>query len=374
MAMTLDTAERPKHDHYRPRDYRVHEFHYDDPFISDSFDEVNAVLAELAVQGMAHCGDHDGPDLTRTRRNEIDRTGNPATAALIERLPSFADWLDLVPTAAALDPLYDPSKKQFPNRKPIHPDLAEWLRNITDGRGIRSRGALVEKLLTDEALRYDGPVQFLSLASGAAQPIITTAKKLSHDHGVTPHMTLVDKDQGALDLAKDYAANAGLAGSLETMNMNILRIKGLTQSETGNRMHDFASTALSRALRQKHLPANQYHVVDAVGLVEYLGVDDWPYTYGNVIKTKTKLAGAKTFLKNAYELVRPGGVLVIGNMLDTHPQLAFTLDVIQWPHIKPRSIEEMVRIFDEAGLAGELDVYCPDDGAYAGYQLRKPEA
>ena len=72
-------------------------------------------------------------------------------------------------------------------------------------------------------------------------------------------------------------------------------------------------------------------------------------------------------------MVRPGGILVLGNMLDTPPQLAFTLDVIQWPHINPRSINEMAQIFGEAGLDGKLDVYCPDDGAYAIYQLRKPE-
>lgn len=370
--MTAHSTERVNHDHYLPRDYRVHEFIYDDPFISDSFEEVNNALEELADQGLAYYG-HTQPDLARKRLNAIDRVGNPATRALIDRLPTFDDWLDLVPTAAALDSLYDPSKETLANGKPLHPLLGDWFRNITDGRGIRSRAAVVGELLTDESVRHDRQVEWLSLASGAAQPIIATARNLTAEHGVTPRMTLVDKDQEALRLAEEYAATAGLAGSLETMNMNILRLQGMTRSDTGRRMHDFASNALSRTLRQKHLPAGQFDVVDAVGLVEYLKADDWPYTYGNVIKTKTKLAGARTFLRNSYELVRPGGILVIGNMLKSHPQLAFTLDVIQWPHIKPRSIEEMVQIFDDAQLDGELDVYCPDDGAYAIYQLRKPE-
>lgn len=370
--MTVHPTERAAHDHYRPRNYDIHPFHYDDPFISDSFEEVNDALRELADQGLAYYGNTQ-PDLARKRLNAIDREGNPATRALIERLPTFNDWLDLVPTAAALDSLYDPSKETLANGKPLDPLLGEWFRNITDGRGIRSRAAVVGELLIDESLRHDRPVEWLSLASGAAQPIITTAGKLVAEHGVAPHMTLVDKDSAALRLAEEYATVAGLSGSLETMNMNILRMKGMTRSDTGNRMHDFTANALSRVLRQRYLPAEQFDVIDAVGLVEYLKADDWPYTYGNVVKTKTKLAGARTFLKNSYELVRPGGILVIGNMLDTHPQLAFTLDVIQWPHIKPRSINEMAQIFDEAGLDGKLDVYCPDDGAYAIYQLRKPE-
>lgn len=367
----MHPAEHIEYDRRPSRDYRVHEIVYDDPFVSDSFDDVNAILDELASQGLAHYG-HDEPDRTRKRLNAIDRTGNPATRALIDRLPTFDDWLDLVPTAAALDSLYDPSQSTLANGKPLHPDLAEWFRNITDGRGIRSRAAVVGDLLTEESLRHDRPVQWLSLASGAAQPIITAAKGLSDAHNVTPYMTLVDKDNTALALAEKYAKQAGLIGSLRTHNMNILRPRGMTQEDTGRRFQDFASNALHRALRQENLPAENYDVVEAVGLVEYLNADNWPYTYGNVIKTKTKLAGARTFLKNSYELVRPGGILVVGNMRDTHPQLAFTLDVIQWPHIKPRSIEEMVQIFDEAELEGELDVYCPDDGAYAIYQLRKP--
>lgn len=370
--MTVPSAERVNYDRYQPRDYRVHEYAYDDPFITDSFTEVNNALEELSCQGLAYYGETE-PDLTRKRLSAIDRTGNPATRALVEKLPTFGDWLDLVPTAAALDSLYNPTKETLANGKPMHPMMSEWLGNITDGRGIRSRAAVVGERLKEETLRHDRPVEWLSLASGAAQPIVETAKSLANEYGVTPRITLVDKDQNALRLAEEYAASAGVTDTLETMNMNILRLQGMTQPDTGRRMHDLASRALSRTLRQRYLPSEKYDVVDAVGIVEYLKSDDWPYTYGNVIKTKTRLAGARRFLKNAYELVRPGGVLVIGNMLKSHPQLAFTLDVIQWPHIKPRAIDEVVQVLDEAELDGELDVYCPDDGAYAIYQLRKPE-
>ena len=38
---------------------------------------------------------------------------------------------------------------------------------------------------------------------------------------------------------------------------------------------------------------------------------------------------AATFLANAAQLVKPGGLLLVGNMRDTHPQLGFTLNVVQ---------------------------------------------
>lgn len=65
-------------------------------------------------------------------------------------------------------------------------------------------------------------------------------------------------------------------------------------------------------------------------------------------------------LANAAQLVKPGGLLLTGNMRDTHPQLGFTLNVVQWPHIQPRSIETMQRIVEAAGLGNwRVDVYCP---------------
>lgn len=91
---------------------------------------------------------------------------------------------------------------------------------------------------------------------------------------------------------------------------------------------------------------------------------------GEVVQGSGK-AGAVTFVRNAFACVRPGGMLITGNMLDTHPQLGFTMDVIQWPHIQPRSTAEMLDIFEAAGIRGHVDVHLPSDGVYAVYVLRK---
>ncbi len=360
--------------------YVLHRVETIDPFISDeaTFTRINRELNELADMGLY--GDAS-IDLGRKRKATIDRE-NPSTAALIERLPTFSDWLDLVPTAAALDSLYDPHKSTLANGKPLSPELAEWFCNIVDGRGIRSRAELVRMVMSEETRARDGQSRWLSLASGAAQPIIKTAALLADEGVPTPSITLVDRDTASLTLAKEYAHEAGISGAIHTKKMNILRRGGIDRlARTHDSLEDCGGVVdpsrtslrgLIRGLRDgNRLPENFYDTVEVVGLTEYLLEDDWKYTYDKVIKTKMPMAGARTFLQNAYKLVKPGGSLIVGNMLDTHPQLGFTLNVIQWPHIQPRSIEQMIGLFDRAGLDGQKDVYTAPDGAYAIYRIEK---
>ena len=150
--------------------------------------------------------------------------------------------------------------------------------------------------------------------------------------------------------------------------MNILKPEGLTAPI----LVDKVAQSLGKRVK---LPSDSFDIVDAVGILEYLGNDNFVknFEYGGVIKSKRTFAGAPTFLKNAYEITKPGGLLLVGNMLDTHPQLGFTLNTLQWSHIQPRSIGEMVGVIDSAGLNGaEVEVHCPDDGVYALYAIRKP--
>lgn len=364
---TFDRLKPPGEQDQKPA-VRIHEVDFDDPYVNlETFEDITSQVSELSDMG--YYGD-TSIDFERTRKGTIDRS-NPATQELLHRLPSFSDWLDLVPTAGALDALYDPEKTNFVNGKPVDDKLREWLRNLSDARGIRSRAMVVSGLLQDQAARLDRPLRGVSLASGAALPIISTAAKIGHDSGNIPEFTLVDKDTKALRLAESYARDAGIADSVTTGNMNILRPDGLAYRETGNRLRDFSANAVAKALGRRRLQASAYDVVEVVGLTEYLKPEDWVYKYNKVIETKLPMAGAKTFLKNAFELVRPGGVLLVGNMLATHPQLGFTLNTIQWPHIQPRSIEQMAEIFYEAGISSDVDAYVPEDGVYAVYQLRK---
>lgn len=78
-------------------------------------------------------------------------------------------------------------------------------------------------------------------------------------------------------------------------------------------------------------------------------------------------------LQNSYRLNKPGKGMIVGNMLDSHPQFGFTLNTIQWPHIQPRSIDQMAQLFRRAGSNDDIDVYRPEDDVYAGCVVRKKE-
>lgn len=358
-------------------DVAVHYVDIADKYISDeaTYNRINSEVEELMAMG--YYGD-TSLNFERKRKSSIDYE-NPSTAELFRRLPSFGDWLSMVPTAGALDALYYPEQEYFANGKKVDPELRNWLRNIADGVGIRSRGEIVKNILAQEALVSGEKSNWLSLASGAAQPVLRSAADVVAQGGQTPNITLVDYDAKILGLAKKYAREVGVEGSLTRKRMNILRAEGIDYSPSSENL---ALAALRKFTGLGRLPRASYDIVEAVGIVEYLKYDDWSmggtkkYQYGQVINEggqKMPFAGARSFLKNSYRLLKPGGLMVVGNMLDTHPQLGFTLNVIQWPHIQPRSIEDMVRLFRQAGLDGEIDTYVPKDGVYAIYTIRKSE-
>lgn len=329
-------------------------FKFEDPFVNGAKDDVTEHVNSLINMGFY--GD-TSIDLDRRRPGNID-FANPATQRLIDEIPSVKDWLDLVPTAAALEPCYDPTMKTYASGKPISDEFRQWFANSSDGRGIRSRAAVFRQVAMYDALSRSTRSSWLSLACGAARPAISAVAAVREAGGPEPLISLVDVDPGSLDLARQYSAQHGVT-SVITRRMNVLERRGVVP-------------AIPLAGLWPTMPANSYDMVEAIGLLEYLNVDDWQYKYNKVIKTSRRMAGARTFLRNAYRLVKPGGLLVVGNMLTSHPQLGFTLNVIQWPHIQPRGVDEMLILMDEAGVHGDRQIYLPSDGVYTIYTVRKP--
>ena len=364
----MTTTETVHERYHRPRlEYTLHPFDYQDPFVNGELERVTHELESLAAMGF-HGNTDVGSAIARARKSKMDHS-NPATVQLKQLLgPSFEAWLSLVPTAAALEPLYDPTMTHLPNGVLLEGDIINWLCNIGDARGMRGRGALVSAVTSREALEMGGNEQqeWLSVASGAAKPIFQSMVDIGSQGGIIPKVTLADADRNALNLASTNAARVNLTGNVSMRRMNVLGINGPSAN-----MHpwSFMTNAFNRA---GSLPKGKFQVVEGVGITEYLQVEDWKYQYNSVIATKKPMAGAVTFIRNISELVRPGGILFLGNMLDTHPQLGFTLNTIQWPHIQPRPIGAMIDIMEQAGLEGHVDVYLPTDGVYAGYVWRKP--
>lgn len=345
--------------------WRIHPVPTCDRYQTSSYDRITAELEVLA--GMGFHGEADLTAAIKRQRTIIDDT-NLATRELIARVPGVENWLELIPTASALDLLYDPSIERLANGKPVSPAVRDWACNILDAHGIRSRGEIVQDILArhviDQASLGAAAQQWVSLACGAAQPVCHALRHIKENGHAVPRVTLVDLDRSALRAAKTYAQAMKVKQSIDVRCINILHPQGLALPAV-----DAQTNVAARALRRQiGLEAATYDAVDAVGILEYV-----PEVLSDESPTALQV-NAATFLANAAQLVKPGGLLLIGNMRDTHPQLGFTLNVVQWPHIQPRSIETMQRIAGAAGLGDwQVDVYCPDDGVYALYAMRRPK-
>ena len=345
--------------------WRIYPVPMRDRYQTQSHEEVVVELEELT--GMGFHGDCDLNAAIGRQRTRIDDT-NPATCELITRVPGVEDWLELIPTAAALDLLYDPSIERLANGKPVSPAVRDWACNILDAHGIRSRGEIVQDILTKQAIDQASlgatEQQWVSLACGAAQPVCQALRHIKESGNPTPRVALVDLDRSALRAAQTYAQAMKVKQSIDVRCMNILCPQGVVLPAVDAQMN-----VAARALRRRvGLERAAYDAVDAVGILEY--VPEVLLGKGSTVLQ----VDAATFLANAAQLVKPGGLLLVGNMRDTHPQLGFTLNVVQWPYIQPRSIETMQRIAGAAGLGNwQVDVYCPDDGVYALYAMRRPK-
>lgn len=346
-------------------DWQIHQVSIRDRYQTQSHEKVVLELEELTDMGFR--GETDLTAAIKRQRTTIDYT-NRATRELIARVPGVENWLELIPTAAALDLLYDPSIERLANGKPVSPEVRDWACNILDAHGIRSRGEIVQAILERHGIDQASPgaigQQWVSLACGAAQPVCHALRHIKESGHAMPQVTLVDLDRSALKAAKTYAQAMKVKQSIDVRCMNILRPQGLALPAV-----DAQTNVAARALRQRvGLEGAAYDAVDAVGILEYV-----PEALSDESPTALQV-NAATFLANAAQLVKPGGLLLVGNMRDTHPQLGFTLNVVQWPHIQPRSIETMQRIVKVAGLGNwRVDVYCPDDGVYALYAMHRPK-
>ena len=339
-----------------------------DAYKDKHYEDVTTAVEWLMKKGFN--GNSDLSDAIARKRKKGNFDPDNLSTQLVEMIVDGSEhWIDLIPRAAALDAVYDPEVKTLANGHPVTPEMKEWLSNVHDAIGLRSRAELMKKLVIEEVLKNPFEQQkWVSLACGAAQPVYDAMMRLQEMGGVTPDVTLVDHDPEALSLAVKSAEEKGVGQQVHTRRMNILKPGGLASPVLMDKIAQSLGTKIK-------LHPNEFDIVDAVGILEYLGNDDFvrSFEYGGVIKSKRTFAGAPTFLKNAYEITRPGGLLLIGNMLDTHPQLGFTLNTLQWSHIQPRSIQEMSGLIESAGLRGaDIEAHCPADGVYALYTIRKP--
>lgn len=277
---------------------------------------------------------------------------NPGQLAHINRVaydmyasdtfPVLRDWHTYMKTAVALTNLYLPEAPRLPTIDTdehalfsgtlVDDNSRAFFRYGMDAVGIRTRGRLVQHLLEKNTVDTRAP-KLVSVASGAAVPLLGFAKERHERTGDAASLKLVDIDPAALGFAEKLAHH--------------YQVRDIAPMQVSPRF------IFSDALRsQSELQGAD--VVDMIGIFEYI--------------RDSALPG---MLDRARSLVRPGGVVLFANMLSDREQLAFNQRGVGWPGVIPRSVEQLISIATEAGFdRDDLSVYIPEDGLYAVIEAR----
>ena len=102
-------------------------------------------------------------------------------------------------------------------------------------------------------------------------------------------------------------------------------------------------------------------IVDAMGVFEYTG--------------SRLTVDSSEFLAALYDILAPGGRLLIGQMRSDRPNPDFTLGVVAWPYIELRNPNEFMAVVRDAGIPPDrAELFLPTDGVNSILAIDKPRA
>jgi len=216
-------------------------------------------------------------------------------------------------------------------------DSRDYLTGVIDAHAVRTRAQTAKTLLHEHFAGSDRPLRFLSIACGIAGAIFDYVHEAAGGGVVVDELTFVDHDPLALATTVALARTAGLDGVVRPLRKNLLK------------------TAPASYV------SGQVDMVDLVGVFEHLPSG----RLGHRV--------ASSVLAAAAEVVRPGGLVLLGNMLGERPQQRFFDSV--WPRLSQRTIRQVLALAGEAGFPAHLvKVRVPArEGVYAVYALTVPE-
>jgi 2-polyprenyl-3-methyl-5-hydroxy-6-metoxy-1,4-benzoquinol methylase len=345
---------------------------YADPYsVAEDKKDIDAQVAEIIAVGQAYYGAESGVFHARPAKPSFD---NPATRLLAELTPLFREWLGLMPTAKALYAIQNLGEGVLLPGQPLDDFIRKWFANLDVALGIRARSAIEREVTAREINRLDRQVNILSLACGEARTVIGVAAESK----IKPKLTLLDLDNDSLISASAYAAKRKV--NVTALCRDVVHLKGFQRELISSVVGRSVIKKALQPLSFTKLTPRSFDVVTCVGFLEYLKPEDWYFEYhkvtggnGNVIK-----AGAERFLRNAFEMVAPGGVLLIGNInlngkdSNEHPHLRFLTDCIQWARLQPRTEDEFLNVVEKSGIqANGLTIYKTPEGLYNLYEIRK---
>lgn len=255
------------------------------------------------------------------------------------RPTQMLQWAARFPTAIALEPLQRLSRggKWLPGGS-IDDRSLELFTYMIDGIGLRTRGRIYADALVRVAESLGNTsLSIVSLGSGAAVPNIAATKKLEQ-LGVAVDWQFFDFDSNALLFARALIEEEAFLYS--TFDYGPLQ--------------DNVPTGRSY-VRAFSLPEASIDVVDALGLWEYLRPKE-----------------AIRFAARLYEKLKPGGTMIVSNMLPTRPQLDLNQRAVGWPGLYLRDESALLDMLAAAGIDSRaVTMTHSEDGVYVVMEAKK---
>lgn len=250
---------------------------------------------------------------------------------------------NLFPTARALFPLQrlEDGGRVLSDSK-IEERAHYLFSTMVDGLGLRSRARIYAEELLSVASESSGErLKIVSLGCGAGVPNIDATVRIEKELGKAVDWDLYDLDTVTLGFAQELVEESPIQNS--TFNYG--------PTEAGSER--LLGRVYSRAFG---LPKESVDVVDALGLWEYIPHEK-----------------AVKFAQKSYDLVKPGGRVIISNMLPDRPQVEFNQRAVGWPGLYLRSDDELLEIIDKAGIdTSQVTMTHSTDGVYVVVDIRKP--
>lgn len=260
------------------------------------------------------------PDMAHTQRGNIARR-------LIYLSPSFRAWSAYMPGGFATYSVHNPDHKRLAAGKKVDYITKNFFRHSYDAIGLRSRAYAMSWFL-QEHVKPVKTLRWASIACGTGQPTFDAAQLFD----MNKRFFFADLDSEALDFARKLARNYAIADdALETRQLDLTDAKAL----------------------DAFLKHARPHILEAMGLFEYLADDD-----------------AAALLAALRPYAAAGAIIVFTNMRPEHPHLHVHKRGMGWPGVIQRTPTQVLALLRRAGYIDEsVTVLLPDDNVYGVYAI-----
>ena len=171
------------------------------------------------------------------------------------------------------------------------------------------RALLTEEIFKIAEAKGNETVNITSMASGPARELADVYEQLEQKERLKA--TLIDIDAQALDFVAQEAKKGQFLDHIRLVNANLIFL----------------------AIGRKKIELNPQDLIYNVGLIDYFS-DKY----------------AIRLINYAYQLLRPGGKLILGNFHPKNQTKAFMGYVLEWP-LTHRTEEDMNRLFETSDFS-----------------------